>query len=105
MYLFRRICLVLFIFLFCLGAGDNTVNVRIIDSIINDVESYNIELNNTYIQTKHTQVADKAIVEESISGKSIEGENEIEINISFAGDCTLGTDDSFSYTNSFPYQL
>lgn len=27
------------------------------------------------------------------------------IRISFAGDCTLGTDESFPYTNSFPYRL
>lgn len=29
----------------------------------------------------------------------------VSITISFAGDCTLGTDESFSYINSFPYQL
>lgn len=27
------------------------------------------------------------------------------IIISLAGDCTLGTDESFSYVNSFPYQV
>lgn len=33
-------------------------------------------------------------------------EDEIsEVRISFAGDCTLGTDESFSYTNSFPCRL
>jgi len=30
---------------------------------------------------------------------------EITIVISFAGDCTIGTDTSFPYLNSFPYQL
>jgi poly-gamma-glutamate capsule biosynthesis protein CapA/YwtB (metallophosphatase superfamily) len=29
----------------------------------------------------------------------------IGVTISFAGDCTLGTDESFSYVNSFPYRL
>ena len=32
-------------------------------------------------------------------------DEEIAITISFAGDCTLGTDESFPYINSFPYRL
>jgi hypothetical protein len=32
-------------------------------------------------------------------------QKDTEINISFAGDCTLGTDTSFGYSNSFPYRL
>jgi len=33
------------------------------------------------------------------------GENETTITISLVGDCTLGTDESFSYINSFPYRF
>ena len=29
----------------------------------------------------------------------------VEVLISFAGDCTIGTDESFSYVNSFPYRF
>jgi poly-gamma-glutamate synthesis protein (capsule biosynthesis protein) len=33
-------------------------------------------------------------------------ENEpVQILVSFAGDCTIGTDESFSYVNSFPYRF
>ncbi|MBE3101772.1 MAG: CapA family protein [Firmicutes bacterium] len=35
----------------------------------------------------------------------IDDEEPVEIIISYAGDCTIGTDESFSYTNSFPYRF
>jgi poly-gamma-glutamate capsule biosynthesis protein CapA/YwtB (metallophosphatase superfamily) len=44
--------------------------------------------------------------EQDVSEKDGEEvEDEIEILISFAGDCTIGTDESFSYVNSFPYRF
>jgi len=44
-------------------------------------------------------------VKQSQEQAEIEEESEKEIVISFAGDCTLGTDESFSYKYSFPYQF
>ena len=38
-------------------------------------------------------------------GSETSKEVETSITISFAGDCTIGTDESFSYVNSFPYIL
>lgn len=39
-----------------------------------------------------------------LTKKAIEDDTK-DILISFAGDCTLGTDETFSYINSFPYRL
>ena len=38
---------------------------------------------------------------EKLQGDSID-EELVEIRISFAGDCTIGTDETFTYVNSFP---
>jgi len=48
----------------------------------------------------------KQDVEQQVAEKTTDqDEFQQKIVISLAGDCTLGTDESFSYVNSFPYQV
>lgn len=48
----------------------------------------------------------KQDVEQQVAEKTTDqDELQQKIVISLAGDCTLGTDESFSYVNSFPYQV
>jgi len=53
---------------------------------------------------KNEEIKDKE-PEEAPSGEQKYKQNElVEIRISFAGDCTIGTDETFNYVNSFPHR-
>ncbi|NLJ40196.1 MAG: CapA family protein [Clostridiales bacterium] len=94
------------------GGGQDTPD-SVDDGQSPDIEE-DVDANGSQqVQTQGLQGGDSAEdpeYEGSVKGSEPEApaeepEEDVTVTISFAGDCTIGTDETFTYTNSFPHRF